>query len=108
MSRSIQKDIFAILVAILFLFLGLLAILIAQRFLNLQGDLIIVFLILVPIIAYTIFSGKVGELRAAGLEAKFVTVARQSVEFVYETIKFRRRNADCREAGRKRADESAG
>jgi CBS domain-containing protein len=77
----------AILVAILFLSLGLLSILVAQRFLMLQGDLIIVFLILLPIIVYAIFSGKLGEFKAAGLEAKFVTVARQSVEIASETIK---------------------
>lgn len=84
--QSLHRETVGIVVSILFLALGFLAMWLSQEFLKLEGETVLVFLLLVPIIVYTIFSGRLSELRAGGLEAKFVNVARQSVELASETI----------------------
>ncbi len=86
-QKTPHREIWAILVSILFLVLGFLAVWLAKRLLEFEGDAIFVTLILVPIIVYLIFSGRLTELKGpGGLEAKFVGIAEQSVELVSETI----------------------
>lgn len=87
MNRQwLPRDTIAILVAILFLGLGFVAVWLSMEFLKLEGDAVLVSLLLLPIIVYLIFSGRLGELRVGSLEAKFVNVARESVELAAETV----------------------
>jgi CBS domain-containing protein len=84
--QSLYREAIAIFVSVFFLSLGVLAVWLSKEFLKLEGDAIFVSLLLVPIIVYMIFSGRLKELRAGGLEAKFVDIAGQSVELASETI----------------------
>ena len=84
--QSLYREAIALLVSVFFLALGVLAVGVSKEFLKLEGDAIFVSLLLMPIIVYMIFSGRLKELRAGGLEAKFVDVAGQSVELASETI----------------------
>jgi len=84
--QSLRRETVGIVVTVLFLALGFLSMWLSKEFLKLEGEAVLVFLLLVPIIVYTIFSGRLSELRAGGLEAKFVNVAGQSAEFASETI----------------------
>jgi hypothetical protein len=58
----------------------------SKVYLNLGSDAMFIAVLLLPIIAYVIFSGRLKELRAGGIEASFVTVAEQTVEVGSETI----------------------
>ena len=84
--QSLRREAIAIIASILLLALGFLAGWLSREFLELEG-LVLLFVIFAPIISYTIFSGRLKELRAGGLEAKFVDVAGQSVDLAsLETI----------------------
>jgi CBS domain-containing protein len=84
--QSSRQDAIAILASIFFLALGFLAVWISKNVLNQESNALFVALLLLPIIVYVIFSGRLKELRAGGLEAKFADVAGQSVEVASETI----------------------
>jgi CBS domain-containing protein len=84
--RSLKQEIIYILAAIFFLGLGFLAAWLFKLIFKIEGDAVYVSLLLLPIIVYAIFSGRLKELRAGGLEAKFEDVAEQSVESASETI----------------------
>jgi CBS domain-containing protein len=84
--QSLRREAIAILVSIFFLALGFIAVWISKEFLKQEGDTLFVALLFVPIIVYVIFSGRLKELRAGGLEAKFIDIAEQSVEVASETI----------------------
>lgn len=77
----------AIIIALIFLLLGILAVWLAKQFLDIEGDAIFVTILLVPTLVYLIISGRLTELKApGGLEAKFAGIADQSVEPTSETI----------------------
>lgn len=88
MSRkSLTQEAIAVLVSILFLALGFLAIWITNAVMDIEGDAVFVSLLLIPILVYVIFSGRLKEIRApGGLEAKFVDVAEKLVEPTAEPI----------------------
>ncbi len=69
-----------VLASIFFLALGILAIWFGQKHLNLEGQGMYISLLVVPIIIYAIISGKLSEIKAGGLEAKFATVAKRPVD----------------------------
>lgn len=78
---SLTQETTAILVAILFLGLGLLAVWITRAVLDIEGDAVFVSVLLIPIVIWVIFSGRLKEIRApGGLEAKFTDVAKKTVE----------------------------
>jgi hypothetical protein len=82
-----KKELRAILIAILFLALGLFVLWITKTLLNIEGDLIFVSLLFVPIIVYAIYSGKLEELKGpGGLEAKFARAANESVSVASEEV----------------------
>ena len=77
----------AIIIALIFLLLGILAVWLAKQFLDIEGDAIFVTILLVPTLVYLIVSGRLTELKTpGGLEAKFAGIADQSVEPISETI----------------------
>jgi len=83
------KEITAILTTILFLLLGFISILIFKIKYNIEGDALYISLLLVPITAYLIISGKVSEFKApGGLEAKFIDFSSKPVEFGIQKIGF--------------------
>lgn len=84
--RTIGREATAILVSVLFLALGFVAVWLSKQVLDVEGEALFVFLILVPIVVYTVLSGRLSELRAGGLEAKFVSIVEQPVESASETI----------------------
>jgi CBS domain-containing protein len=80
------KEIRAILISILFLALGFLAIWFSRQVLGVEGEALFIFLLLAPILAYAIFSGRLTELKAGGMEAKFSDIGTQAVDVGSETI----------------------
>jgi CBS domain-containing protein len=77
-NRSLTKEATGILVSILFLALGFLAVWLMQSMHVAAGDAVFVSLLLIPIIVYVIFTGRLGEIKTpGGLEAKFVNMAQQ-------------------------------
>jgi len=88
MSKRIIRELISILMAIIFPVLGILIVSSSQKFIpsGANNDLVTIFLLLLPIITYTIFSGRLGEFKAAGIEAKFLAFAEESVELKSENI----------------------
>jgi CBS domain-containing protein len=73
-----SKEVNGIFVSILFLGLGFMVIWATQAMLISAGDAVFVSLLLIPLLAYIIVSGRVSEFKApGGLEVKLVTMARQ-------------------------------
>jgi CBS domain-containing protein len=84
--RELGSLVVSVVISVLFLALGFLAVLLSKELLKLESEVSLVFLLLAPIIIYLIFSGRLTEFRAGGLEAKFVSIANMSVELSSETI----------------------
>ena len=82
-SKRVTTDIIA---SVLIICAGFFAAWFSKTFLKIESDAVYIAVLLLPIIAYVIFSGRLKELKAGGLEASFVTVAEQSVEIASETI----------------------
>ncbi len=79
-GRSLTQEATAILISILFLAIGILSIWVTKTGLQITTDAVYVSLLLVPIVIYMVFSGRLKELRApGGLEATFADVADKSV-----------------------------
>lgn len=79
-----------VLIAILFLVIGFLAVWSMKAVAINAGDAVFVSLLLVPLMAYVILTGRLKELKApGGLEAKFGDVARQpAVELASQRVEF--------------------
>lgn len=77
------------LITVFYLLVGIYCILFFKRYLEIEGDGIYVSLLLMPIIAYFISSGRLSELKApGGLEAKFRDFSKESVELEQTVIEF--------------------
>jgi hypothetical protein len=77
----------AIIAALGFLLLGLVALWVTKSILEIEGDMVYVALLFVPILIYAIYSGKLEELKGpGGLEAKFTKAANESVNPASEEI----------------------
>src|SRR5688572_1825531 len=86
---SLSNDLKAIAASTLFLALGLLVIWFTKDRLKItsDSDAIFISLLLIPVVVFLIFSGRLRELKApGGLEAKFADEARRSVDIAAETI----------------------
>ena len=70
-SEFLRREIWPIFLSIMFLALGLLILWFGRAELHLQGDATLVCLLFIPIVVYTIFSGRLTEIRAGGFEATF-------------------------------------
>jgi hypothetical protein len=82
------KEIRAIWLSVLFLFLGCIVAWIIKSVLKIEGDAVFVSLLLIPLLVYAIISGKLEELKGpGGLEAKFAKAASESVSIASEEIK---------------------
>jgi len=85
-KRFASKEITAIVLSLFFMVVGFGLIWFSKVYLQIEGETLFIFLFLIPILAYAIFSGRLSEFKAGGIEAKFVDVAKQSVEIGSETI----------------------
>ena len=85
-EKSVQREIKNILASILFLSLGFLVVWFTAKYLNTVGDIVIMSLLFLPVLVYLIFSGRLSQLKAGGLEAKFLDITDQSMEIASETI----------------------
>lgn len=83
---SKQREVVNIALSILFLGLGFLSMWLAKAWFGLQGEAVYAVLLLSPLVVYTILSGRLSELKAGGLEAKFASIASQTVEITAETV----------------------
>ncbi len=72
--------IWAIILSILFVGLGILIVAFAIRYAKIEKSPVLVALLIIPIVIYLILTGKIEEFKApGGLEAKFVLAAQQPV-----------------------------
>lgn len=77
----------ALIAAIAFLLLGFVILWVTKTILNIEGDVVYVSLLFVPIIVYAIYSGKLEELKGpGGLEAKFTKAANEPVNVASEEV----------------------
>jgi signal-transduction protein with cAMP-binding, CBS, and nucleotidyltransferase domain len=83
--QSLKKEAAAILVSILFLVLGFLAVWITKDVVGVSGDALFVAVLFVPIIVYMILTGRLRELRAGALQAKFADLAEKPIERITQT-----------------------
>ena len=72
-----SKEFRAFVVSIIFLILGFFTILTFRGLLKLQQDAVLVAILLVPVLIYLILSGKLLEINAGGVSAKFNDVAQK-------------------------------
>jgi CBS domain-containing protein len=85
-KRSASKEVAAILISIFFIIVGFVAIWFSKAYLGVEGEALFIFLLLAPILTYAIFSGRLTELKAGGMEAKFADIGEQTVDVGSETI----------------------
>lgn len=77
----------AIIFSSLFLILGLFVVWFTTMVLKVEGDAVLVSLLLAPVLVYVILSGRIKELRApGGLAITFAATATESVTAVSETV----------------------
>ncbi len=82
-----NKDIRAMIIAVIFLGLGFLVLWITKSIMDIKGDAVFISLLLIPILVYVIISGKLEELKGpGGLEAKFVKAANESISAATEKV----------------------
>lgn len=85
----LYKELKAIIISVFFLLVGIYCIIFFRGYLEIEGDVIFVSLLLMPIITYFILSGRLSELKApGGLEAKFRDFSKESVELEQTVIEF--------------------
>ena len=84
--RVLAQPARAVGASLMFVMLGLLFVWLAKRYLKLDGDAVLVALLVLPAVIYMIFSGRLSELKAGGLEAKFAGVAAAPVEPASESV----------------------
>jgi signal-transduction protein with cAMP-binding, CBS, and nucleotidyltransferase domain len=78
----------AILFAILFLAVGFVILWFAKAVLKIEGEAILISLLLTPLLVYLILSGKLEEFKGpGGLEAKFAKVAGETVSTTSEEVR---------------------
>ncbi len=77
MSRQrLTREGITLVVSMMFLILGLFALWIMKTWLNMQQDVVLVSILLIPILAYMMFSGRLQEIRGpGGLSATFIDMA---------------------------------
>ena len=87
-SKQEKQEVRAIVISALFLAAGCIVLWFAKTVLGIQGDAVLISLLIIPVLIYVIVSGKLEEFKApGGVEAKFVKVANESVSAASETVK---------------------
>jgi hypothetical protein len=77
----------AIGLSLLFLTAGFLVVWLTKSVVGIDGDVIFVSLLLIPVLVYLVLSGRLEELRGpGGLEARFTRVAQESVTIAKQAI----------------------
>lgn len=73
--------------AVLCLAVAVTTVWISVRFLDIRNGGVLIVLLLTPVVVYLVVSGRIGELRGpGGLEAKFLSVARQPIQFAERRV----------------------
>jgi len=85
-KAALKREALAIALTALFCGFGFLAIWIAKSKLGITQEVVYIAFLLLPILIYLIVVGRVLEFKVFGTEAKFASVATQSIEPVSETI----------------------
>lgn len=81
------KELKAVGISLLFLILGFAVVWLTKAVVNIEGNAVYVSLLLIPILVYTIISGRLKEFKGpGGLEARFSEAAAQTIKPVSETI----------------------
>ncbi|GEM_PF-2079160 len=81
------KELKAIGISLLFLILGFAVVWLTKAVVKIEGNAVYVSLLLIPILVYTIISGRLKEFKGpGGLEARFSEAASQAIKPVSETI----------------------
>ena len=87
-SQQGKQDRRAIVFAVLFLVLSFGVLWFAKGILEIEGDAVLISLLLTPLLVYLIISGKLEEFRGpGGLEAKFAKVASETISAASEEVK---------------------
>lgn len=89
-DREVERisEIRAIGISILFLVLGFGVLWFAKSVISIEGDMVFISLLLIPILVYVIISGKLEELKGpGGLEAKFVKAAAEAISIASDEVK---------------------
>ncbi len=88
MARTTDRaEVRTLLIAVLYLALGLGTVWVSKRFLGLDSDVLFAVILLAPITMHLMLSGRLGKLKApGGLEVDFVSVSQAPVEAVFDTI----------------------
>ena len=74
--QRLTRESITFAVSIMFLVLGIFALWVLKTWLNMQQDVVLVSILLVPILVYMIFSGRLQEIRGpGGLSATFIDMA---------------------------------
>jgi hypothetical protein len=86
LSKRQYREITAITASVVLIGLGFFAAWFSKEVLKIESDVTYITVLLLPIIAYVILSGRLKELRVGGLEAKFADAAEQQIEIDSETV----------------------
>jgi hypothetical protein len=86
--HSSAKERWAALLSVIFLAFGLCTFWFARAVLHAQGDAVLICLLLMPVVVYMIFSGRMTEIRAGGFEASFAELRTEldDVRFVLSML----------------------
>jgi hypothetical protein len=71
-NRKMMDEMAAIIVSLLFLIIGILMIWVVRKSMDMQGEAVFIALLLIPIVIYAVITGRIGSIKAGGLEANFV------------------------------------
>jgi hypothetical protein len=88
-DKALRKEFSALSRTLLFLLIAFIVLWIAKaKPFEVKEESLLIALLLLPVVIYVILSGRIQELKApGGLEAKFSTVANQSISAASETVK---------------------
>jgi hypothetical protein len=81
-SVFLHRETRAAFTSIIFVALGFVVIYLSKRVIDVDSDLIVICLLLLPIIIYSICSGRLGEIKVGDVEAKFASLNEQAKDSI--------------------------
>jgi hypothetical protein len=81
-SIFLHKDVRAAFISIIFVVLGFAVIYLSKRIIDVDSELVIICLLLLPVIIYSICSGRLGEFKVGDVEAKFASLNEQAKDSI--------------------------
>ncbi|MBD2060511.1 CBS domain-containing protein [Oculatella sp. FACHB-28] len=82
-----SKDIKAAITAFIFVLLGFLVVAVSKKVIGTDSDPIVITLLLLPIVMYSICSGRLGEVKVGEVEAKFQSLKDQAKDSISSELK---------------------